>query len=463
MVEIDDIIGKLINHPSKELFYSISEGKILERKVSGDEYESNEDLCCFCGAKKCWDTARRTFMGKHKDVFQEVLAQCKVASWNSLVKEANLEREWFKELRLALAENVTRFTEMFGLKETEAEPELYAEIKKELLSFEAKHYERKYCDMVYFRLGADYEVVPLTILGNAGKVFGISFYPSDAYGDNFLLIQNQESLGLDSATTNSISKMLSFYFEEEPNSYPLLKDPYESKQHITSAYLCYGTFMRSYLPKSLAIRALNYLEWANKEMALFAKSKQGKVKDGTFYDITLDDDKFGVYEIDPYGAFKGHLPYDFNDVPFPDVPLTFRKGGAFDATIKILPGFTSEEEEERVIGLNFIAIFCDHDSGYIHVHTVGQAKNFRPFDELVEALAKDLQKITLPKTIYVNNYLDLRFFRAYFEPYIEKGKVKVEIQLGELKTDVAYRGLKNFLENVAEKEEGFVSKRPAEA
>ena len=463
MLNIDDVINRLIEHPAKELYYSISEGKFLDRKVSGDEYEENDDLCCFCGAKKCWDTARKTFAGKHPEVFKEALPTCKVATWNSLVKEANLEKEWFLELRLALSENVTRFAGLFGIIEIEAEPELYREIKKELLLFEVKHYEKKYSDMVYFQLGADYEAVPMTILGNAGNVFGISFYPSDRYGDNFLLVQNQDRLRIDPGTANSISYMLSFYFEKDPSEFDYLKDVFESHNHITSAYMCYGTLMRSYLPKSLAIRALNYLQSVNREMPRFVKTKQSKIKDDCFYSIILDDGKFLVHEMDPYKSFNGCLPYDFDNMSFCEAPLKFKNRNAWDATVRYLPGIASPAEgEERIINLTFVAILCDHDSGYVHIHKLGQAKNFNPFDNLADGLSEELQKTTLPKTIYVNNYFDVLFFNSYFEFLIEKGKIKIELVPQELKSDIAFDSLTDYVQNGMD-EDDFSGKKVAEA
>ena len=465
MVDIDDIINRLLEHPAKELFYSISKGKFLDVTASQVDYESDMDLCSFSGAKKCWETARKTFMGKRPGTFPELPSTCPAKKWNSLVKENGLEKEWFTEFRLALAENVTKFSEFFGVSEVEAEPELYLEIKKELLAFEAKHYEKKYCDMVLFCLSADYEGVPMTILGNAGTVFGVSFYPSDIHGDNFLLIQNQESLGIDSGTANAISTMVSFYFEKEPLPYSFIKDPYESNDHLSSAYLCSGTLMRSYLPKSIALRALNYLKCANEEMAKFASSRKGKLRDNCFYNVFLEEGKARVCESDPYEMFDGHLPYNFESIHFLDVPLRFKKGGSFDATIKYLPGYiTKPDEDERILSFTFIAILCDHESGYIHIHSLGQATTGHPFDSLVESLSKDLQGIVLPKTIYVNNYLDFAFFRAFFAPYISKGKVKVEIAKEELTTDLAYDSLVSFLgEQVEEEGEGINQKPLGEA
>ena len=465
MVDIDDIINRLIEHPSKEVLYSISESRLLESRKEIKESDAKEDTCVFDDGKRSWEIARKTFMEKHPGVFPELPAHCSAKVWAPLVKESGLEKEWFEEFRLALAEDVTKFVQYFALKEVEAEPELYRAIKKELVVFEAKHYEKRYCDMVLFRLRTDYESLPMTILGNAGQTFGVSFYPSDPFGKNFNLIQNQDYLNIDSPTANAVSTMLSFYFEKDPSLYAFLKDPYVSHHRFTSAYMHLGTLMRSYLPKSIAIRALSYLKVANKKMASFARSKEGKLQDNTFYEVFLDREKADVFKTDPHEDFTGRLPYDLNDVAYIDPPLQFKKNGSFDAAIRCLPSYATgkEGDDERIMHFTLVGILCDHSSGYIHINSLGPADNYRPFDNLVKVLSKDLQKIVLPKTIYVNTYLDLLFFSAFFSPYIEKGKTKVELADGELKTDVAFDELINFLDQQVEEEEGFPEKEVAQA
>ncbi len=446
MYDIDDITSRLIEHPAKMLYYSISEDKFLDRKVTFAEYESNGDLCGLFRAKVCWDAARRNFMAKHHAIFPDLPANCPVKRWNALIEENHLEKEWFAEFRLAIAENVTRFGQVFGLHEVEAEPELYLQIKKQLKILEAKHYERKYSDMVLFHIGCDYEWATMTILGNAGKVLGVAFYPSDKTAANYLLVQNQERLRIDPETANSIATMVSFYFEKEPLYGMTFPDPYESNFHFTSVFLCQGIFMQCRLPKSLAIRAINYLETVNREMANFA-SKKNKLRSDTFYDVILDAGQITVEKTDPYEFYCGQLPFDLTSIDFLDPSLKFKKGGSWDATIRYLPGCNEEaiEGDERTTNFTYVAMMCDHDTGEVLIHSLGSSKDYRPFDDLVKNLSKDLQKTTVPKTIYVNNYFDLEFFTEFFDPYIFKGKVKLEIAKGELFTDRSFDVLRNFL------------------
>ncbi len=468
MLDIDDIIRELLAHPARELYYSISENKFLDRRVSDEEYESNPDLCLFYGAKKCWESARKGFMARYPGVFPELPTPCPAKRWNALVEENGLEQEWFAEFRLALAENVTRFVQVFCLEEVEAPSELYRKIKEEMRAFEAKHYERKYSDMVLFTLGADYEYVPMTVLGNAGNVYGVSFYPSDERADNYLLVQNQERMGMDCPTANAISTMVSFYFEKETLLGMPFKDPYKSGFHFTSAYLTLGTVMHSCLPKSIAIRALNYLEVANREMANFVSLPQSKIKDNQFYSIGLNAGKISVNETDPHDQFVGDFPFDFRTIRFLDPALKFKKGGAMDFAVKCLSNYrvNPKKDDRRIENFAFIAVLCDHDSGDILIHSLGVAKNYRPFDHLVESLSKDLEKITLPKTFYVNNYFDYCFFGEFFAPYIKKNKLKVEICRGELASDEAVNALDNYLLDEMEgedEEDLFPQKKIAEA
>ena len=472
MLDIDDIITRLIDHPAKELYYDSSKNEFLDRRVSEDEYNSNPDLCCFLGAKKCWETAREGFMAKHPGVFPELPKVCPAKTWNALVKENGLEKEWFAEFRLALAENVTRFIQLFGLKELEAEPELYLRIKKELRTFEYKHYEKKYSDMVLFFIGADYEYVPMTVLGNASEVFGVGFYPSDKHADNYLLLQNQERLRIDNGTANSITTMVSFYFEKEAFPNVPFPDPYQSDFHYTSVYMTLGTIMHCYLPKTIAIRVLNYLESANREMASFASSSQGKLKSNHFYGVSLDAGKIDVQENDPYDLFDGQLPYDFEDIHFHDPKLRFRRGGAADITVRHLTDsrICPDESEQRIENLAYVVLLCDHETKDVLAHAVGVSNSYRPFDMLVDFFSKELEKILVPTTLYVNNYFDLQFFTAFFAPYIHKGKIKIELSPEELASDEAFEALRDYLldkadeEDWEEEEEDFLShKKVAEA
>lgn len=447
MLDINDIVDRLIEHPSKDLYYSISEGKFLDRKVTKDEYDSNDDLCCFRYAKKNWEAARKGFIAKHPEIFTKIPNPCHLKEWNALIKENNLEKEWFLEFRLALSEDVTMFTHAFGIEEIEAEPELYIKIKKQLKIFEAKHYEKKYSDMVLFFIGADYECVPMTILGNAGSVFGVGFYPGDEYADSYLLIRNQEDLRIDYGTANSICTMLSFYFEKKHLTNMPFKDPYESNFHFTSSYLDSGTLMNSRLPKSIAIRGLNFLENANYEMENFVSSPESKLKDNQFYDVFLELDKFKVQKSNPLNSFEGHLPFDINDVRFLDPEIKFKRNGAGDITVKCLPEcrIGSDKDDQRILNFTYVLILCDHQTGMILSHAIGVAKDFCPFDSLVKSFSKEIQKITVPKTLYVNNYFDFQFFNAFFAPYIEKNKAKVEVLFEELMSDAAFDSLQDCL------------------
>lgn len=207
MVDIDEMIKALIEQPSKELFYSVKEGAFLEITGPKDKYYKDSDICSFCGAKVCWYDAKKVFHARHKSLFSQAPSSYSVKKWNEIIKQENLEDEWFLEFRRALASNVTEFTKLNGIQEVEATSDLYKQIREELAIYEPKHYEERYSDMVLFNIRLDYEDVPMTILGNAGNVFGVSFYPGDVEGSNFLLIQNQERLGLDGETTNSISNI----------------------------------------------------------------------------------------------------------------------------------------------------------------------------------------------------------------------------------------------------------------
>ncbi len=100
----------------------------------------------------------------------------------------------------------------------------------------------------FFHLRTPYDIAPFTILGNAGNVFGISFYPCDDDGTCFLRIQLDEALHMDQHTLSALSNMLSFYFEKEgENDMEIVGNPLDKKNHYTSLYMANGSFMKVYL------------------------------------------------------------------------------------------------------------------------------------------------------------------------------------------------------------------------
>ena len=83
---------------------------------------------------------------------------------------------------------------------------------------------------------------------------------------------------------------------------------------------------------------------------------------------------------------------------------------------------------------------------------MGEAKDFMPFDELCNRLMDSLADIKVPKTIYVNNFLDFAFFDNFFAPYIDNKKMKLVPMEKKLQTDNAYESLSYFLNQKMEED-----------
>ena len=129
MVDIDEMVRILLERPSKELYYSISEGKFLPKIMR--EMEDDEDICFFMGAGVCFTAAKRVFKEKYPNLFSKAPSSYSAKKWNEILKENHLEEEWFYEFRLALAEDVTHFTKFYGIHEVEADPSLSQDIPEE--------------------------------------------------------------------------------------------------------------------------------------------------------------------------------------------------------------------------------------------------------------------------------------------------------------------------------------------
>ncbi len=96
--------------------------------------------------------------------------------------------------------------------------------------------------------------------------------------------------------------------------------------------------------------------------------------------------------------------------------------------------------------MGLVVLMADHDTHYLHVNEIGEAANFRLFDDIYHRLAEKIEKTKLPKTIYVNNYLDLFFFRLFFAKYIKSKKIEVIPVIKRLSTDETYEELVKFLD-----------------
>ncbi len=369
MIDIDDAIRTLLEYPSEDyLIYSKSSNKFITIESEATRSLKKNDIYIICDVQKCYKEAKSVFRAKHKDIFPKSPSSYSFKKWDEIIEKESLKAEWFHELRSSLSEPFTWFSKHYGIQEVEADDDLYQQIRDELVVFENNHYEERYSDQVFFHLKTDYEAVPMTILGNAKSVFGVSFYPSEPLGDTYLLIQNKEDFNIDPETANSLSNMVSFYFEnDESLPYEFDHNPYGDDNHFTSCYLTSGSLMNSYLPKSIAIRSLSYLKEANRTMAIFDKDKHDEIKDNRFYDAYLTSNKFVVMKKD-IRELPCELIQTIEDTVFKDTDLKFSPTGALDASIRLLPGyFYTPGLSDRCVHFAFTALLCDHKSGGIYI------------------------------------------------------------------------------------------------
>lgn len=84
------------------------------------------------------------------------------------------------------------------------------------------------------------------------------------------------------------------------------------------------------------------------------------------------------------------------------------------------------------------------------MNEMGEAANFRLFDDLVLHMAKKLKGMLIPKKLYVDTYLDFVFFQTFFGGDYDKGKVDIIPSATYLATDDAYDEMVNFLSKAEE-------------
>lgn len=450
MIDIDELTRLIEKKPLPELIYSREKERFLTleelKKVdtSKDEY----DLCYFLNSSMCYGEARTNFRLKHQDIFPKAPSSYSHKKWYDTIVANGLEEEWFYELRQSLASNVTNFSKHYGIQEIEAEQSLYDEIKEELIHFELKHYERKYSDLILFLLPCRYEFVTMMILGNAGQTFGVSFYPGELFGNTNYRIQMQEDLMIDQHTLYCLSNMVSFYFEKgKKKSFEYTDNPYGKSNDYSSVYMTNGSLMNTFLPKSIAIRSLEYLKLANKRMPIFNQTESRKIVDDRYYEVSLLEDKSYIFPIELEDKTNIDLLPELDEVNFQVEKFKLTAKGKLDMTIRALPNyFVDDRNPEKCVHFGFLVLACDHKSGNVDVAEIGEAKDFILFDELCYHLSQKLKTMTVPREICVNNFLDYAFFTAYFRPYIERGQMKVVPSIKRLLSDEAAESFIDMLE-----------------
>ncbi len=459
MIDIDEMTRLLEKRPLDLLVYSLKDERFLreDEMKKMDLSKDQEGFCYLCGPETCYKAARGVFRNKHRDFFPKAPSSYSYKKWFETIEEKNLENEWFLELRQALAENFTQFTKHYGLQETEAPVSFYEEIRKELVTLEQAHYEKRYSDMVLFHLRTPYDVVPFTILGNAGDVFGISFYPCDDDATCFLRAQLGEALHMDQHTLSTLSDMLSFYFEKEgENDMEVTDNPLGNDNRYTSLYVASGSFMKVYLPKSIAIRALDYLKKANLMMSIFDKTKSKTIEDHQFYDVYLDIERPipMVFEKDiDEDADAANLFPMIDPEVFSETRYRYATSKEWEMTIRALPNYFFDSEDSVKRGHSgLICLACDRKTGRIEMYEIGECANFHLFDDLVQRLEKKFKDIRIPKKIYVNTYLDFVFFPLFFEKDFLDKKVEIIPTTSDLVTDEAFEKMLEYFSMAAEED-----------
>lgn len=449
MIDIDEAVRLIEKSPCERLEYSYKDQCLYAGKGKGKR-PCEDKTATLPNVRAVWSDAKRVFRTKHPSLFPNAPSSYSAKKWSEIIEDNHLEEEWFLELRDSLAPEITNLSVNYGLWEKEAEPELYQRIKKELISLEACEYEKYYYDEILFTFCTPYDRVSMTILGNAGMVKGICFYPGEIYGGTFLATIHQDRLGLDNTTSQSLSNMVSFYYEDEGDEDRLApKDnPFGKDNHFTSMYMRGGTMMGCCLPKSIALRALIYLAEAKKRLPLFDRTYRDYPFNDGLYDVSLGEK--GSFLVPSSDTFD--LPFeifpDIFDAKYPELDNETSGGEAWDATLRASPApFEDPSNPDKISHWGYIALFTDHKTGYINAGQVGQAKNFRPLDDLSMRIQDALKGQRLPKKIYVDNYLDHSFFLAFFAHYVEKKKMKIIVSSKPLRVHDAADAMLDALEN----------------
>lgn len=449
MIDIDEAVKLIEKLPYDCLQYSLKSGHFYVENFRTSKTKIGEAAAIEC-VRTVWKDAKNVFKTKHGDLFPKPPSNYSAKRWNEIIAENHLEEEWYLELRESLLPEITNLATEFGLKEVEAEPELYEKIKKELVYFESKKYEERYSDDILFHFGTSYEHASLTILGNAGMVTGISFFPQDFNGNAMVATMEEEPLGLDKTTSQSLANMLSFYYgdENDENGFAPKNNPFGSDNHFTSIYMNGGTMMRCYLPKSLALRAVLYFDTIKERLESFDEKYKDHPIDNGAYDAfliseipflmekTIDDWSIKNLFPDVFGAKFAHHIQKTGD---PD---------SWDIALRVVPfPFEDEENPEKIANWAYVAIIADHKTGYVHTAQLGRATNSRPFDDLNVNLEEQLKEYRLPKKIYVDNYLDHLYAVALFIPYIKSKELKIVISKKKLLINEAANALTDEFEN----------------
>ncbi len=438
MVDLDELTKLLLDKPTEKVYYGRKSGKLTLNAMELLAGEGSKDICIIFDVDGCWKMARKSFREKHIAAFPNAPSSYSYKKWKEIIDKEDLSKEWYHELRSALALPVTKFCEHLSIPEVEASDWLYRQIRNELITLEKHHFERKYSDQVLFSVLLDYEVVTFSILGNAGQTFGIGFYPDDPYGDVYWLVENADYMSVDKLTMNSLIHTLSFYFEKDAVGGDI-NNPYGKSGHYTSLYISRGDMLNCYLPKSIAVRALSFLEAVNAYLPAFDAKEGNKIEDDHFYDVMLSKDKFSIFDKDLSVVDPNMNPFATMALrPFDRPELDFDKEKSFSATLSVLPQcFNDTSDPERIGYFCYVAALCDNETEEVVAHFLGSGKDHQGLDELAEGLLDKLKGMKVAKKIYVNSFIDEYFFKMLFAPYIDKKKMRLIVTSKDLPTDRA--------------------------
>ena len=468
MLDVENIIKTIVDNYDKFIFVSkFKENVVITTKKELDAIDEDSPMSPLKAIKfdideeyKLLDFYDKEEIGSHIIEFLYLMEDDLSVSLDigtkfpnkkflKVINSLECKDYFYQYMTRAFSKGFYDWARYHGFIESEADKDIYKDIRKLLGTLKSKNYKEKFSDSQLFHLTAFNNDVHFAILGNAGIVNGISYYLDDYAGnETHLAVLDVNNTRNDPYTFNSLINIASFYFEDEikeDRGLTELENPYDKDKRFTSIVIYPGLQKHNYLDKSLAYYLRDALDLTIKFLDRFVISK-GYQKCEIGYDqlIDLDEDdndyKYAVRDLDSKEVTEYNYPYDIDEDDFYEPPHLRILIDDWSFTIRQIRDYLADERDDRIIHFPYVAMFVNEKNEKIEMMIISGEKMGRPMSELSEKICDYFvnEKDAIASHIYVNNDLDYAFISRLLEEEINKKKVKIIYTDDELVSDKAF-------------------------
>lgn len=370
---------------------------------------------------------------------------------------------WVKYYATIEKGRIDEMMDFIGVEPYEADKEDYVRLKELLEKFYSLKAWEKFSDHDIIHLkDHNGENVYFIVMGNAGKTFGLSIYwGPDAL--NFIKsMMNREDVTHDDAMiVMHEQQVMTFYFDIQGDVGP---DDIEFSKKIgfdhfldgnillTSIRMCHGRMWREFLRKEDCLRAINWVNMLNQNLAVY-------LKDPTHHDAFEDNFLFirylktkGTFTIkNEHGLLSGIIkPLVHFEKQMTPMPVDEKKPkGEYYADIRSVERLFRVGSDRRIVCVPYVLFLVEKDTGRIaFAATESSGKPFH-FGSMGDQVADFFVKNGTPKCVTVPSMVAFTFFQELY--YDQPKNVDLKVTEDPIPAlDEAFEGLKKISDEALE-------------